>query len=380
MSLFRNIALYARSRSERRDAQKVLHQFAAWKQEVEQLPFIGRTGRKKLAVVRLDDIGDYLLFRNFLFAWQSSTRFADYKLTLIGNAVWKPVFERYDAAAVDHTIWLDKSRYFSDDQYRLQFWQEVRSAGFSIVVCPSRTRPLLLDDMVAEAAAAEQRIGCANSFAIKQWNELSDAGYTELFASTAQQHEFYFNRAFAEYATGLDLSGLNLNLSAPSQSEGAFVVCFIGASAGSKTWPVSYWINLVKLLQQQGYTPLLAGGKNEIPVAEQIIAAAKVSSVVGQTNLVETLEKIAQSVAVITGDTMAAHAAVAFQKPTVILANGVNAARFVAYKAAGFSAVKTIYTREYEASSKGPSYKAVSRDMHSIQPAQVLSELQSLLG
>lgn len=379
MSLIRNIALYARSRSEKRDAGKVLHQFAAWKQEVEQLPAIGRPARKRLAIVRLDDIGDYLLFRNFLFAWQASNRFSGYRVTLIGNAVWKPIFERYDAAAVDNTLWLDKSRYFSDDQYRVQFWQEVRNAGFSIVICPSRTRPLLLDDMVTLASAAGQRIGCANSFAVQQWNEASDELYTDLFAGEQGQHEFYFNRAFATHTSGLDLSALTLGLTATTPSTGPFVVCFIGASAGSKTWPVTHWIDLVKLLQQHGYEPLLAGGKNEIPVAGQIIAATKVASVTGETKLVETLEKIAQSAAVITGDTMAAHAAVAFRKPTVILANGVNADRFVAYETAGFPCVKTVYTREYEASAKKPFYKAVSRDMRSIQPVQVLSVLQSLL-
>lgn len=379
MSFFRNIALYARLRSEKRDASKVLHQFAAWRNTVEQLPAIGRPGRKRLAVVRLDDIGDYLLFRNFLFAWQSSNRFAGYRVTLIGNAVWKPIFERYDAAAVDNALWLDKSRYFSDDQYRIQFWQEVRNAGFSVVVCPSRTRPLLLDDMVTIASAAEQRIACANTFSSKQWNDVSDALYTDLFTGVPGQHEFYFNRAFATHTTGLDLSALTLNLTACVPAAGSFVLCFIGASAGSKTWPLPYWISLVKLLQQEGYEPLLAGGKNEMPIAAQIMAATKVPSITGETNLVETLGKIAQSVAVISGDTMAAHAAVAFQKPTVILANGVNASRFVAYEAAGFDAVQTIYTREYSASAKGPLYRAVSRDMHSIQPAQVLSALQSLL-
>ncbi|MBL7711550.1 MAG: glycosyltransferase family 9 protein [Chitinophagaceae bacterium] len=379
MSLFRNIALYARSRSEKRDARKVLHQFAAWKQEVEQLPAIDRPARKRLAIVRLDDIGDYLLFRNFLFAWQASNRFAGYRVTLIGNAVWKPIFERYDAAAVDNALWLDKSRYFSDDRYRVQFWQEVRNAGFSIVICPSRTRPLLLDDMVTLASAAPQRIGCVNSFAAQQWNEASDELYTDLFAGAEGQHEFYFNRAFAADNSGLDLSALQLNLPALVPTARQFVVCFIGASAGSKTWPLTHWIGLVRLLLQHGYEPLLAGGKNEIPVAEQIVAATKVSSITGETKLVETLERIAQSAAVITGDTMAAHAAVAFRKPAVILANGVNAARFVGYEPAGFHAVKTLYTREYEASAKGPFYRAVSRDMHSIQPLQVLSALQSLL-
>jgi ADP-heptose:LPS heptosyltransferase len=381
MSFLRNIALYARSRSEKRDGKKVLHQFAAWRRAVEKLPVIRQSGKRRLAVVRLDDIGDYLLFRNYLFAFQSSKRFQGYRVTLIGNAVWKPIFERYDGAAADDALWLDKTRYFSDEGYRTQFWQEVRNAGFGVIICPSRTRPLLLDDMVVIAAAAKECIASANTFAREQWNAVSDALYTDLFTGTGGQHEFYFNRAFAEHTTGLDLSGLALNLVPPAvlPISGSFVVCFIGASAGSKTWPLQHWIDLVRLLQQQGYEPLLAGGKNELPVAEQIVSATRVSSVTGTTKLIETLEIIARSAAVITGDTMAAHAAAAFQKPTLILANGVNAQRFSDYEAAGFSSVKTIYTKEYQDSRKEISYQAVSRDMQSIQPQQVLSVLQELL-
>jgi ADP-heptose:LPS heptosyltransferase len=194
-------------------------------------------------------------------------------------------------------------------------------------------------------------------------------------------HEFVFNQQFAAYITGLpqalELPFLPISSSAliPQQ-----VICFIGASAKSKTWPLDYWIDLVKLLQKAGFEPLLSGGRNEILLAEKLVAATQAHSIVGQTNLVDTLNAIATSVAVITGDTMAAHAAVSLKKPMVILANGVNAQRFVAYEETACTHVKTMYTHQYLQRKKDRNYRAVTKDMESIKPKQIMLALNSLLN
>ncbi|MFA6152772.1 MAG: glycosyltransferase family 9 protein [Chitinophagaceae bacterium] len=378
--MIRQIALFLRWRSQLKQEQQALRLFKKWSVLFEQ----NRTSNpieNKLALVRLDDIGDYLLWRNCLAVYKNSARFIDYKVTLIGNIVWRPVFEAYDSATVDETIWIDKHLYLSDSLYREKFLKEIRNKNFGTVICPSRTRPLLLDDLIALATGASVRIGVHNSRAISKANKISDAVYNQFFPEKNVEHEFIFNRKFTTFA-----SGMNVNLDGPilpALNSNYFpkqVICFIGASAKSKTWPIDYWIELVKLLQQKGYEPLLSGGKNEKEIAEKITASTQCKSIVGQTNLVGTLEAISGAAAVITGDTMAAHSAVSFNKPTVILANGVNANRFVAYKEAGFKNVKTVYTQEYLNSKKNKAYKAVSKDMESIKPEQVFSTVQQLLN
>lgn len=384
-NLIRKIALFIRQRSEQRKVDAVLKQFDEWRLLLDQLPASTVGAEQKLALVRLDDIGDYLLFRNFLAVYKQSDRFKNYVIVLVGNIVWKPVFEQYDAAAgIDRTIWVDKHLYFSDDAYRRSLWQQIKNENFETVICPSRTRPLLIDDLIALASGAGNKIACENSFPFNAWNKISDQCYDELFSGNTQQHEFFFNRDFAKR-----VSCINIKTDQPFLPSSGLkecierqVICFIGASARSKTWPVKYWIELVKLLQKNGYFPVLAGGKNELNIAEKIESATHVPSIVGQTGLVQTLQAIEAATAVITGDTMAAHAGVSFCKPTVILSNGVNAARFVAYGAAGFALVKTIYTRQYlQAPGKsGQLYAAVTKDMASIQPRDVFAALQQLVG
>lgn len=377
--MIRQIALFLRWRSQLKQEQQALRLFKNWSVLFKQNRS-SNSVENKLALVRLDDIGDYLLWRNCLGVYKKADRFKDYKITLIGNIVWKPIFEAYDSITVDETIWVDKHLYLSDSLYREKLLKEIQNENFGTVICPSRTRPLLLDDLIVLATGAPIRMGVHNSRGIAKANKISDAVYNQFFPEGNVEHEFIFNRKFAAFA-----SGTNVKLERPtlpvlnSNHFPKQVICFIGASAKSKTWPVDYWIELVKSLQQSAYEPLLSGGKNEKEIAEKIIASTLCKSIVGQTNLVETLEVISSSAAVITGDTMAAHAGVSFNKPTVILANGVNAKRFVAYEEAGFENVKTIYTREYLHSKKNKFYKAVTKDMESIKPIQLTDALQKLL-
>lgn len=378
--MIRFFATYLRRCSERRQSRETLLRFREWSAIVdawEPPASPASSPASSLALVRLDDIGDYLLWRNTLPFYRGASLAAGKKVVLIGNIVWKPVFEAFDRAFVDDAIWVDKHRYFADSAYREELWRRVRSDAFSVFVCPSRTRPLLLDDMFARAAAARISIAVHNTLGMPELNIDSDAVYSQLFRID-QTHEYFYNQQFVRLLNPdvplttrpvlpLEISGSNKQL-----------VCFIGASAKSKTWPLDYWITLVRLLQEAGFTPLLAGGKRELDIAEKIVEHTAVDSVVARLDLPETLQVIADAEAVVSGDTMAAHAAVACGKPLVILANGVNAHRFVAYEEAGIDKVSTLYTRQYRQAGKPAGFVAVSRDMYSIAPASALDALRAL--
>jgi ADP-heptose:LPS heptosyltransferase len=378
--MIRTIGLFLRWRSQQKQEHQSMRLFEEWRGFLEQWPLQVST-EKKLAIVRLDDIGDYLLWRNFIGIYKQSEQYAAYSITLIGNIVWKDIFDAFDRQAVDETIWVHKQQYLSSESYRNELWQAVRDQKFETIVCPSRTRPLLLDDLMVAASGAPIRIATHNSLPLAKSNIISDAMYNQIFVQEELVHEFMFNKYFASYISGLKQTiqrpflPISNSSIIPQQ-----VICFIGAAAQSKTWPLQYWIELVNLLQEAGFEPLLSGGKNEILIAEKIVAATHVHSIVGQSNLVDTLNAIASSLAVITGDTMAAHAAVSLNMPSVILANGVNAQRFVAYEQAGFDRVKTVFTQQYLSSKKDKHYRAVTKDMESIKPNQIMLALNSLLS
>jgi ADP-heptose:LPS heptosyltransferase len=383
--MIRSLSLFLRRRSDAKNNISVLDTVEKWRSKIDSLPPANNLSGT-LAIIRLDDIGDYLLFRNFLGQYKANGPFSNHKITLIGNIVWKPIYEKFDSHTTDEVIWVDKHQYFGNENYRLALYKQIRELNCYTVICPARTRPLLIDDMLAMATGAKQKIACENSFISPEWNTISNKIYDRLSPLDKKQHEFNFNRDFAAAITTekIILKSPFLPLPENHTLKQKQILCFIGASAKSKIWPINYWVALIKMLQTNGFTPMLSGGKNEMPVAEKIIAETGVASIVGKTNLLETLDAIASSNAIITGDTMAAHAAVAYHKPTVILANGVNAKRFVAYKEnLQIENVETLYTKPYLnflKHTKDPFIylDGVTSDMKTIKPDQVIKTLLSI--
>ena len=384
--MFRSISLLLRRRSAAKNVLTELDKAAQWRAQTKQIA-ASKTQQNTLAIIRLDDIGDYLLFRNFLASYRSSKRFSNYKITLIGNSAWKPIFEQFDANYIDATVWVDKHQYYSDDAYRSSLCEQLRTYGFETVICPARTRSLLLDDVLALATGAPTLIANSNTFRFPEWNKISDALYSNIHQDDFSTHEFVFNRSFTNWVTGE-----NDQISRPSLPRPVdfletknSIICFIGATAKSRRWSAEKWIELIRQLMQLGYQPTIAGGKQEVEMATKIAAATDAVSIAGKTTLTETFEWIATSAAVISGDTMAAHVGVSYNKPTVIISNGVNAARFVAYKEnAQIEQVAAIYAQPYRSYiNRGKNsflyFDGVSSDMDSIKTTEVITELQRLL-
>lgn len=381
----RFLSLAARNLSDKKDVKKTLETLRQWQPVLSNLP-TATTRPQTLALIRLDDIGDYLLFRNFLHLYRHGSRFAGYKVTLIGNEAWKPLSEQFDKDYVDEWIWVNKEQYFSNDSYRLNLWNDLRKRGFEQVVCSTRTRPLLLDDMLALATGAANSHANNNTFRFEEWNDLSDKHYNHIYADKFDTHEFIFNRAFNNWAAGASDTQQRPELPVPEKGNALAggICCFIGATAKSRRWTTSNWIQLIKLLKKEGHAVVISGGKQEADAANEIVSATGAMSIAGRTSLVQTMQWIAHAKAVITGDTMAAHAAVSYNRPTLILSNGVNAARFVAYGAAGVGGTAAMYAAPYTRYlSKGGNpfdyYDGVTDDLQAIDPEAVAQQLEQLL-
>jgi hypothetical protein len=111
--MFRKISLAVRSIKAKKEHREVLERFADWEREVNSLSPNTLPG-KRLLIIRLDDIGDYLLFRNSLNIYKKSPKWAGYKITLLGNQAWKSLYEHLDEGATDSNIWVNKNNFFKE--------------------------------------------------------------------------------------------------------------------------------------------------------------------------------------------------------------------------------------------------------------------------
>ena len=385
----RRISVFFRRRRSIKEGGRTLQHFHGWREGQRALP-AAHPVAKRLLIVRLDDIGDYLLFRNQLQAYKESTRWSDHAITLLGNTSWRDLFTAFDAATVDAVIWVDKARYLTSAPYREEIWQHLRAGGFETVVAPSRTRPLLLDDLCMLAASPLNRIGSTNTYVHDEWNEVSDTLYRALFTGGGRTHEFHFNARFAQWVCGVAYEGSRPEL--PAQGDppltAPYVICFVGANTRSKRWPVRRWIEfIVALRRARACTVVLAGAsRSELQMAAAIGSRTEVTSIAGKVSLPELVAWVGRALAVVTNDTMAAHLGASLSRPTVIVANGVNHSRFTEYTGAGIDGVITVYPevfnkRRARLGDFDLAYEeAVSADIASISAIRVHDALNGLLG
>lgn len=384
--MFRSLSLGIRFLQSHKNARLLLKTFIKWQVDLKNLPPY-KNKEKKLLIIRLDDIGDYLLFRNSLEAYKSSSRWKDYDITLLGNIIWKDLFEELDSSTVDKTIWIDKTLYLKVKSSRKSLCERLREEGFEYVICPSRTRPLLVDDLCVIATGALKKIGIKNTSIHTNWNKISDDLYTELYFDNAgiMMHEFYYNQEFTNWCCGTHLAHYHpyINNVSVNSLKDKYIVCFIGSSTPSKRWPAENWIQLIRLCNQTSMPPIIIiGGKADIEMANFIQKETNTPNTAGKTSLIKTLYQVANAAVVITNDTMAAHAAASFSKPTIIIANGNNHYQFTDYNQPD---MYTIYPDIFLSKLQKKNnillnYTAVTKDIASIEAMTVFNKLKTIIA
>lgn len=388
--MIRKISVILRKLQGTKSDRRLLANFAEWKNALHDIKIVERNiPVKKLLVIRLDDIGDYLLFRNFLPVYKQSSNWKDYEVTYLGNIAVKPLFDAYDFSTADKTIWIDKKRYFSEAEYRKNIWGQLYNENFEVVINPSRTRQLLLDDICILAAQAPVKVGAENTHETPELNYLSNQAYTRLLKDFPLQHEFHFNKAFAKWCSGIDIildrPEILITETTTPQKEPYILLC-IGAAHKSKRWPESRWIELTNLLAKNKLPlAIISGSKAEESIANEIATATAAKNITGATTLPEMIAWMNNAAAAVCNDSMAAHLAVSCNTPLVMLSNGNKFYRFTAYKEAGIENVITIYAspflKKWKPEKQFPHkhYIPVTKDMLTIKAASVIKALKQLL-
>jgi ADP-heptose:LPS heptosyltransferase len=388
-SILRQVSLIGRRADSAKDCRRVMRIFDEWLIVQSELPAVLRR-QGTLLLIRLDDIGDYLLFRNQLEAYKRSARWKSHRITLLGNESWRGFFTALDQSTVDETIWVNKNRYLENAPYRMAIWQQLRAGGFETVVAPSCVRPLLLDDFCMLAAAPLHSFGSVNANVHESWNLRSDSLYTSLFKpSRSLMHDFDFNAEFSTWVSGTRYPGNRpcIEMRPAALGQGAYAICFVGASIRSKRWPANRWLEFIALYRRHfpGRIVLAAGSSAaELKMINKIQQQTGAQSIAGKLAVSDLLRWIGGAQAVVSNDTMAAHIGVSLNRPTVIIANGTNYMRFSEYSHAGITQVVAVYSELFNRRRRRlgdrphPYHETVTGDIVSIRAEQVIEALRQV--
>ena len=229
--------------------------------------------KKAILIIRLDLIGDYVLFRNFLKILHKSKKYSNYKITMLGNNSWCNLCKELDYKYIDEFIWLDRKQFNGNLLYRFKKLREITSNAYEIVINPTYSREFFYSDTVVKLVNADKKIGSTSDLSNQTSYELkvSDKYYTKLIPAKKEvMFEFNRNKEFFEL-----LLENKINLSSPTifldEKETSlnlpkkYAVIFIGASSKFKKWDVKkFSLIALHLIKKYKHDIVLCGGPNDL--------------------------------------------------------------------------------------------------------------------
>jgi len=295
---------------------------------------------KSICVLRLDNIGDFIL-------WLDAARglrefYHDRVLVLlVDNALAE--------FAADTSLWdeiwpIDRRKMKLNPFYRYKILRRARKRGFDTVIHPTFSRHLMFGDALVLATGAIKRIGSTGDLSnIYAWHKkISDQWYTQLIP--AKQEPLMELVRNAEFLRGIGHTSFRAKcpqLSRLQQKTKQFLpttpyyVLFPGASLALKKWPSSSFAQIADwLFEYSKFEGVICGASAEQVDAKKIQGSSKsvLRDLTGSTSLSELSDVISGAALLISNDTSAVHMATAVGVPAVCILGGGHYGRFLPYQ------------------------------------------------
>ena len=293
-----------------------------------------------LLVVRMDGIGDMVLFRRTLDHYAEVFGVKTQDITVLGCSSWGGIalefFQDYNLRIIDEHAFERQPFY----RFIQALW--VRKQAFAIAVSDIFFRKALTADSLVWFADAPRTIVSAPyisdttrsefGYYIKQVDALIDTG-------DYPTHEIIRHFDFISQIAGKkikpEIPAIAWRVNPPPVFEGRpYVVLNFGSNEPGRRWPFAKYTAIAQRLLDMGYRVAFTGGAGEdvvTPEIRQNLNRPGVINLVGRTSLGELMDLIKNAKAVISNDTGPAHLSLALGTPTVVIVGGGHFGSFVPY-------------------------------------------------
>lgn len=300
-----------------------------------------REGRVKILVVRLDSIGDFVLWLDAASALRERYPATKYEITLLGNDVWTDLAARLPQ--FDRVVTVNRAAFVRNPVYRFTLLAKLRNEGYATVIDPRYSRELLFSAAIAKVSGAPERIGFEGDHAniSPAHRVMSDRWYTRLIPA-ARRPMMELDRN-AEFTRGLGVAGFTASLPrldiaarAPEglAATGYFVVC-PGAGWSGRMWPIEQFALLADRIHAETlWTAVICGNPADTARARKLegLLKAPVRNLAGQTSVVELVQTVAGARLLVANDTGAVHIAASVRTPALCILGGGQYGRFLPYR------------------------------------------------
>lgn len=315
---------------------------------------------RKILVVRVDEIGDYMLWRSFISDICNAPAYQGFQIHFCGNQSWRTIFNALDADGFSNVFWLDKIRFKKNLLYRYRFLKMIFREGYDTVINPTFSRDKRYDDSIVAAARAQHRIGMiANTESVQPYERGYDAAlYTRLFDHPEKPlFEWYRNQLFTAVVTGSPPASKNTRIDIrrlpPFETPGTtYFVVFPGSRSRSRIWPASSFQRVASFLSENyGWTAVVCGTTADKEYTDAFFGGYKHACIdmTGRTSLTDMLRLFAGATCLLSVDTGSVHLAAASGCTVFGVFNGSQYGRFAPYPKALADNFYAVYPDDVEA-------------------------------
>lgn len=300
-----------------------------------------KSGPNTILLVKTDELGDYMLFRNYLVQIAAWARANDSRVVFAGNALWKGLFEDFDNDPVFvECIWINKKDFKSKMGYRFRVLRKISDRSFQCACNFVVSRNRYVDDALMAVANTINRIGYGNE--LSGMDKLGlflnrSLSYTTI-AVPENSHDFEKHRYFLQQLTGqtfpfpaLSLPKVTGTITTPSTP---YVILFPGSGKKDKLWQTEKFVAVATFITQQyGYLVCLGGSAADAVYAGEFKKrfSFPVLDFCGNTSFKQLIELIQNSRFILTIDTGSVHVATACDTRCYAIFSGVHWGRFSPY-------------------------------------------------
>lgn len=298
------------------------------------------SAKPEILVVKLDAIGDFILWLDAAAELRRMYPVERYHLVLLGNSAWAELAEKL--SYFDEVIAVNRSRLRFDQIYRAGIWRLLQDRLWEKAIHPTYSRDYLYGDSVIRMSRATERIGFDGDLDNQpEWQKrISDQWYTRLVPSSGKalmelerNAEFLRGLGRADFLVGLP--ELDLLAELPTGfTTGIYAVIAPGASLPIKQWPLENFAQLAKRILETGVRIVICGSLAEISLGAQLknLLTDDVEDWTGRTSLPELVSIIKGACLLIGNDSSAIHIAAAVGTQSFCIAGGWHFGRFIPYR------------------------------------------------
>lgn len=298
------------------------------------------TKRRGLLVVRMDGIGDMVLFRTSLDAYAATFGVDQSDITVLGCHSWRGIADKVFAGY--RVVTIDEHAYARRLLYRFRVNLMVRGFNVETAVCDSYFRRALMSDSLVWVSGAPSSV-----VSLPYINEPNRVAYTYYLSQVSRiidtgpypTHEVDRHYRFLSAIAKKELAAVAPHIDwqqGPSLIEAGapYVVLNPGSNEYGRRWPLALYAAIGHRALAAGYRVVVVGAgaeKVEDDAMKALVAAEGTFDKVGKTSLTELIDIMSQAACVLTNDTGPAHLAIAVGAPTVVVVGGGHFGSFVPY-------------------------------------------------